>query len=81
MKRKGKHRVGEDGANEDVDDEVTDLISQVHIKRTVQLESRMRSMEAATCCTLFLPIQNFDRDRHARRKQSMHRKGGELSKL
>ena len=34
---------------------MTKLITQVHLKLTVQLESRMRDMEAATDCTLFLP--------------------------
>ena len=34
---------------------MTNLITQVHLKLTVQLESRMRDMEAATECTLFLP--------------------------
>ena len=31
-----------------------DLISQVHLKLSVQLESRVRDVEAATHCTLFL---------------------------
>ena len=30
-----------------------DLISQAHLKLSVQLESRVRDVEAATCCTLF----------------------------
>ena len=33
---------------------MTNLITQVHLKPPVQLESRMRDMEAATDCTLFL---------------------------
>ena len=31
-----------------------DLISQVHLKLSTQLESRVRDVEAATHCTLFL---------------------------
>ena len=31
-----------------------DLISKVHLKLSVQLESRVRDVEAATHCTLFL---------------------------
>ena len=34
---------------------MTNLITQAHLKLPVQLESRMRDMEAATYCTLFLP--------------------------
>ena len=34
---------------------MTNLITQAHLKLAVQLESRMRDMEAATYCTLFLP--------------------------
>ena len=34
---------------------MTNLITQVHLKLPVQLESRMRDMEAATDCTLSLP--------------------------
>ena len=33
---------------------VVDLISQVHQKLTVQLEARLRDMEAATYCSVFL---------------------------
>ena len=33
-----------------------DLISEVHLKLSVQLESRVRDVEAATHCTLFQPI-------------------------
>ena len=49
---------GGGGANEDVDEEVADLVSQVHMKLTVQLESRMRDLESATYCTLFLLIDS-----------------------
>ena len=34
---------------------MTNLVTLAHLKLTVQLESRMRDMEAATYCTLFLP--------------------------
>ena len=36
-----------------------EMISQVHfnMKLSVQLESRMRDIESATSCTLFLPIE------------------------
>ena len=37
-----------------MDDDVTDLISQVHTKLSVQLESHVRDLESATHCTLFL---------------------------
>ena len=40
-------------ANEDMEDEVMNLISQVHLELTIQLESRSRGMEAAAQCTLF----------------------------
>ena len=35
--------------------DVTNLITYLHLKLPVQLESRMRDMEAATYCPLFLP--------------------------
>ena len=34
---------------------MTNLITYLHLKLSVQLESRMRDMEAATYCPLFLP--------------------------
>ena len=46
-RRRKKHRAG-GGANEDVDEEVTDLISQVHTKLSVPLESRVTDLELAT---------------------------------
>ena len=49
---KKRHRVGED---EEVEEEVTDLISQVQTEVIVQLASRMRDMGSATYCALFLP--------------------------
>ena len=36
-----------------MENDVMDLISQVHLKLSVQLESRVRDVEAATHCTLF----------------------------
>ena len=35
--------------------DVTNFITLAHLKFTVQLESCMRDLEAATYCTLFLP--------------------------
>ena len=52
VSRRKKHRLGE-GANEDVEDIVMDLMSQVPLKRTVQLQSCSRDMQAATYGTLF----------------------------
>ena len=48
-----KNKSGAEGANEDMEDEVMDLIAQVQLKVTVQLESRLRDMKAATNGTLF----------------------------
>ena len=36
-----------------MENDVIDLISQVHLKLSTQLESRVRDVEAATYCTLF----------------------------
>ena len=36
-----------------MENDVMDLISEVRLKLSVQLESRVQDMEAATCCTLF----------------------------
>ena len=47
-----KHRLGEEGANEEMEDKVVDLMSQVQVQLTVQLESCLRDTEAATQCTL-----------------------------
>ena len=52
-RRNTNYRIGEEGANEEVENDVMDLISQVHLKLSVQLESRVRDAEAATHCTLF----------------------------
>ena len=41
------------GANEDTEDDVLDLISHVHLKLTIPLESRLRDVQAATYYTLF----------------------------
>ena len=47
-----KHQARGAAANEDMDEDVTYLISQVHMKLSVQLESRVRDSESATYCTL-----------------------------
>ena len=52
------------------------FISQVHMKPTVQLESRVRDLESVTCCTLFLLIEN----QIVRRRQGIKRKGGKRPK-
>ena len=49
----GKNGAGREGANEDMDEEVTDFISQVHMKPTVQFESRMGDLGSATYCRMF----------------------------
>ena len=51
---KNEHRIGEEGANEEMEDDVMDVVSQVNFLLSVQLESRARDMEAATCCTLLI---------------------------
>ena len=49
-----KHRCGGGGASGDKDDDVTELITQVHMKLSVQQESHVRDLKSATHCTLFL---------------------------
>ena len=46
------------------DADVMDLVTQVqlNVKLPVQLESRMRDMEEATYCTLFLPKESDVRE-------------------
>ena len=46
------HRKTKGGASGDMKNDVTDLITHVHMKFSVQLESHL---ESATYCTLFLP--------------------------
>ena len=55
VRRRKKHRLGEEGANEDMEDIVMDMMSQVPLKLTVQLQSCLRDMKAATYGTLFPP--------------------------
>ena len=44
------------GEEEVVDVDMTDLMIQVHLKLSTQLEAReLRDLEAATYCTLLLP--------------------------
>ena len=52
-RRNTNYRIGEEGANGEMENDVMDLISKVHLKLSVQLESRVRDVEAATHCTLF----------------------------
>ena len=52
--RKTNTEIGEEGANEEMEDDVMDVISQVHLLLSIQLESRARDMEAATYCTLLI---------------------------
>ena len=59
------HRAGGDEEME----EVAEPISRVYMKLTVQLESRMRDLESATHCALFLLRDSVNRDRHAKRRQ------------
>ena len=46
------------GEEEAVDADVTDLITQVHLKLSAQLEARVRDLESSTCCTLFPPKES-----------------------
>ena len=55
-------RIGE-GANEDTEDDVLDLISHVHFKLTTPLESRLRDVQAATYYTFVLTEMQRNRDR------------------
>ena len=71
---KKKHPVGED---EDMEEEVTDRISQVQSMLMVQLESRVRDVESATDCTLFPPRTSAFRDRNAKQRQNLQRHGNE----
>ena len=47
------------GEEEAVDADATDLIIQVHLKLSTQLEARVRDLESSTCCTLF-PAKESD---------------------
>ena len=38
--------------------DVPDLIAQVHLKLSAQLEARVRELEASMCCTLFPPRES-----------------------
>ena len=64
------HRVAEEVNN----------ISQVQLKLTVQLESRMREMEAATLCNFVPTKKERNRDRHAKHRQSLPRACNKTSK-
>ena len=55
-------RIGE-GANEDTEDDVLDLISHVHLKPTTPLESRLRDVQAATYFLSVLTEMQRNRDR------------------
>ena len=52
-RRNTNYRIGAEGANGEMENDVMDLISEVHLKLSVQLASRVRDVEAATHCTLF----------------------------
>ena len=71
---KKQQRTGEGEATGDTDADVTDLVAQVHLKLSAQLESRVRDLESATYCTL--PSQRErHRERDARRSQRKLRVG------
>ena len=55
MPRK-QQRVGKEEA---IEANVTNLVTQMHLKLSVQLESLMRDAEAATYCTQFLPKERY----------------------
>ena len=67
---------GEDMEEEDMQD----LISRVHMKLGMQLESRMRDVDAATCCTVFSFKKHYNRAKNAKGRPAVHRRSGEAWK-
>ena len=71
-----QQRAGEEEAKGDAEDaDVMDLIIQAHQKHSTQLESRVRDLEAATYCTLFLLRENDIVTEIAKRKPVLQRHG------
>ena len=59
------------GANEDTEDDVLELISHVHLKLTIPLESRLQDVQAATYYTLFSRKCSAIVTEMAKRRQSL----------
>ena len=47
-----------DAKGDTADADVMDLVTQVHLKLSTQLKSRVEDLEVATYCPLFLPKDN-----------------------
>ena len=61
------HKTTCQGSNNEVEKEkqkvtrhadVMDLATEVQVQVSTQLESRLKDLEAATCCTLFVPKES-----------------------
>ena len=72
------------GADQDEDmeeEDMQDLISRVHMKLGMQLESRMRDVDAATCWTVFSFKKHYNRvKKNARGWPTVQRRSGEAWK-
>ena len=62
-----------------MDVEVPDLISQMHMKLSAQLEPRVWDLESATYCSLFLPRENAIGTEMQDAGQSIPRQCGKVS--
>ena len=72
-----QQRSGEEKA---ADADVTDMIAQEHLKLSTQLEARVRDLESATHCILFLPTESDTVKEMQKRRQVLQRHGGKPTK-
>ena len=67
--------------DEDVEEEdMQDLISRMHMKLGIQLESRMRDVDAATYGTVFSSKKHYNRAKNARARPTVQQHSGEAWK-
>ena len=71
------------GADKDedmVEEDLQDLISREHTKLGIQVESRMRDVDAATYCTFFSSKKHYNCAKKTRGRPTVQRRSGEAWK-
>ena len=68
------------GEEEATCEDVLDMIAQVHLELSTQLEARVRDLGSSTYCILFLPKIERHGARNANHRQDLQRHGGKQAR-